>query len=448
MSCCPKCGNQLTNESTFCTTCGEPVQNVHTYDVQSSGVEAINKKKRKPRGVLGFVIGVLLSAVVFRTLGLNKVNNNKADDINTTYVEAEDDSNSQKPKFAISEGSDDIYKIEGEGFSTPEEAVIAYLEAFRAGDVDKMLATFAVETYVENFDFNYMLENTGSYNFSNEEQVVPTSNEFTKEINCFRRSSLLTQEMFMQYLYVTNFENNCQAYKEVIPIMSEKIYSDEENEWLERFNSPKASSVLNSIQICNFLSAEELKERFYFTSFARNYDAILTHGNASKKQSRYRMDEIEELCIEISVDNKRYMVCMELYRYGKKWYNGNFGGDIYTCMRHGEQCEHVGIVEYTEPAPEEADKELLGDVYASCMFMLYDPDILSSEKPEYGQFIDMNEMKNTDWGKSVLELLYVSDFSEVEAKLRSSESGEGISIYLDENGNFIIESGSLKYPDD
>ena len=40
-------------------------------------------------------------------------------------------------------------RFEGEGYESPEEAVAAYLEAMRNGDVAGMLSTFAIETYVE-----------------------------------------------------------------------------------------------------------------------------------------------------------------------------------------------------------------------------------------------------------------------------------------------------------
>lgn len=42
--------------------------------------------------------------------------------------------------------------IESRGYKSPEDAAKAYLEAFMNNDIDQMLSTFAVETYVKNFD--------------------------------------------------------------------------------------------------------------------------------------------------------------------------------------------------------------------------------------------------------------------------------------------------------
>src|SRR5688572_23998283 len=43
---------------------------------------------------------------------------------------------------------------EGEGSSSAEEAVTAYTDALAAGDFDALLRAFAIETYVEHFDFD------------------------------------------------------------------------------------------------------------------------------------------------------------------------------------------------------------------------------------------------------------------------------------------------------
>ena len=42
--------------------------------------------------------------------------------------------------------------MEGKGFNTPEEAVISYLEALKAGDMDAMRSCFAIETIAQNYD--------------------------------------------------------------------------------------------------------------------------------------------------------------------------------------------------------------------------------------------------------------------------------------------------------
>ena len=49
-------------------------------------------------------------------------------------------------------------KVEGPGYTSAEEAARAYAEALKAGDLNAMLSTFAVESYVEHFDMAAYIE--------------------------------------------------------------------------------------------------------------------------------------------------------------------------------------------------------------------------------------------------------------------------------------------------
>ena len=53
--------------------------------------------------------------------------------------------------------------LEGPGFGSAEEAVTAYLEAMKNGDLEGMLATFAIETYVAEMDAQADLERMGVF---------------------------------------------------------------------------------------------------------------------------------------------------------------------------------------------------------------------------------------------------------------------------------------------
>lgn len=55
------------------------------------------------------------------------------------------------------------HAFEGSGFDSPEEAVTAYLEAMQEGDVQGMLSTFAIETYVDNVDAQTYLTRMGAF---------------------------------------------------------------------------------------------------------------------------------------------------------------------------------------------------------------------------------------------------------------------------------------------
>ena len=66
--------------------------------------------------------------------------------VNAAAVEAKD----APSKDPSSDG-----RMEGSGFASPEDAVTAYLEAMKAGDLSGMLSTFAIETYIQNVDAQF-----------------------------------------------------------------------------------------------------------------------------------------------------------------------------------------------------------------------------------------------------------------------------------------------------
>jgi len=73
---------------------------------------------------------------------------------------------------------------EGAGFDSPEAAATAYLEAFKAGDLDAMVACFAVESYVEGCDYEAQLDRIGAFMYTTAlTYPIPTDSGLGQEIN-------------------------------------------------------------------------------------------------------------------------------------------------------------------------------------------------------------------------------------------------------------------------
>lgn len=49
-------------------------------------------------------------------------------------------------------------KMEGDGFDTPEEALTAYIEAFKKMDMNGMISVYAMESFLENLDLEALVE--------------------------------------------------------------------------------------------------------------------------------------------------------------------------------------------------------------------------------------------------------------------------------------------------
>ena len=114
---CIKCGTSVDESAKFCPSCGTRIK---------------KKPKKNTKGIIFLLFGILIGAVTACTLMILLNNPKKT-------------------------------KMEGAGYKTPEDAVMAYAEYLKNGDMEGMISTFAVESYVEHFDMRAHLEYYDSY---------------------------------------------------------------------------------------------------------------------------------------------------------------------------------------------------------------------------------------------------------------------------------------------
>ena len=84
-------------------------------------------------------------------------------------------------------------RLEREGYESPEEAVVAYLEALKKGDVEGMLATFAIETYVSEMDAQADLARMGSFQ-PGYGMRQPLGGEYQRQVAVAARYGQLAEE--------------------------------------------------------------------------------------------------------------------------------------------------------------------------------------------------------------------------------------------------------------
>ena len=194
---CTKCGSENSKENSFCFKCGNPTMsqtnfsNVadsvtqftqkpveHQYVTQSYTVPPtanqtselnLPQKRTSKRAVIfavaiSVVATVLVVAALYFTLGIG-----------------------------------DNSKIEGSGYVSAEDAVSAYLEAFKSTDVEAMISTFAVETYVDNYSLETDVERVRAYTLTLP-QSFPSNNQFTTGLNIQRRQSQISDSIRFQYM--------------------------------------------------------------------------------------------------------------------------------------------------------------------------------------------------------------------------------------------------------
>lgn len=89
--------------------------------------------------------------------------------------------------------------IEAEGFNSPQESAKAYLEGLKANDLNSMISTFAVESYVDHSDLQAQVEFYNMYFFMSQEINLPVTDDFSRDLNIQSRKKEIVQEIVKQY---------------------------------------------------------------------------------------------------------------------------------------------------------------------------------------------------------------------------------------------------------
>ena len=117
MAYCRNCGHPLDPSIKHCPKCG------------SANPEYAKPKKKGAGNLLFFLLGIVLSAGILAGViaaGWLTIGN------------------------TIGKKENKASKVEGAGYNTPEEAVKAYAQYLKAGDLDGLLSTCAIESYASH----------------------------------------------------------------------------------------------------------------------------------------------------------------------------------------------------------------------------------------------------------------------------------------------------------
>ena len=88
---------------------------------------------------------------------------------------------------------------EGDGYSSPQEAAQAYIEAFADYDVEGMIKTFAIETYVQRFDLSKQIDRIACWN-DKLEIPIAISDEYSSELAIIKREAAIANSLTWQYI--------------------------------------------------------------------------------------------------------------------------------------------------------------------------------------------------------------------------------------------------------
>lgn len=199
----------------------------------------------------------------------------------------------------------DPAKVEGSGFDSAEKAVLAYAEALKTGDVSAVLSTFAVETYVENYDMEEYLEYIRCYMYAGP-TAIDSADTYTRDLNLINRQYQISKNLTNMYLTVGKLENftvpipfNGDPYGDASDLMDDLVIDD----WME---------MLAEMEIGDVLEAEDFSD-------LGGIDGL---EDALDRQADYfNCDELVSLAVEVEIDGEDYYLCVDVACYDGTWYN-------------------------------------------------------------------------------------------------------------------------------
>lgn len=210
-----------------------------------------------------------------------------------------------------------VKSIESEGFEKPEEALAAYLMGIKEMDYTKMLGSFAVESYVKNFDFQKNLDRNRGYTPS---QVIkyPSSNPLLESINVESRRNMIAQDITNQYLVFgyTDFENEPDFRPDVPRVIDEGHTSEA---FLNNMNGFLGGIQPESLNILGSVPPSQLSDVY---SQEWNLNVM------KSKEEVYGADKIEGCAVVFEIHGDRWILCADTVNYGGKWYIMDLKGGI------------------------------------------------------------------------------------------------------------------------
>lgn len=305
---CGKCGHQNVDNSSFCAICGNKLnQQVATSYAanpvsQAKDMNRVSKGNKSGSNMTGKILFAVIGLAVGIAIGIGS--------------------------FVIlnSGSSDSSGKYEGKGFSTPEDAATAYIEAYGDGDIDKLVSCFAVESSVENYEMADMLERFKSY-FPSATIKMPNYGETSKKLNIENKRADIIKTIIQHYVVMSGWELPLNALSTSLDDASAEDFVK------EKFPNNEAS-ITNGLKIDMVIQPEDILHDSWTSEFAQN--------NRKTLQDSFHAEDLTSRGVVFHTDDGYYIWYAGLIKYNNKWYVDPNFSTLSSMM--GVDANHAGMV--------------------------------------------------------------------------------------------------------
>lgn len=230
-----------------------------------------------------------------------------------------------------------LAEFEGDGFRTPEEAVLAYIDAMRDCDIEGMVATFAIETKIENGNLNASLLRTRAAT-PNLSFLYPANNDYTRQLLVSKAYSDLITALHYQYIVYATIGTQYSNLGQGMPVMFTGENPEEEiSSYIEAMSAVTFPDALQSCEFVDWVAPASLHS---------SYNAEQNQRNIDKVRACWGADEIAHPCAKLKINGEDWLLLMECVRYDDTWYNLDLRGN--TANLAGVDPFRAGLVPMDE----------------------------------------------------------------------------------------------------
>ena len=252
-------------------------------------------------------------------------------------------------------------KMEGDGYDTPEEAILAFADALKEGDLDQIISTFAIETYCDNYDTALAMQRTGTVLaetlWKNGNIVAPSENDFYTDLNVNSRRGKIAEQL-KSNIAMISLDNIVHSDDEILRNVGEALLNGtiyhEDDQGLPASKLTELVEAFNDIPDFSDMDVSEPISFLMFSALNDNYISEQSFTNMFRQTLPNGADGMTELGLILENDDSLYLITMNIVKYGDKWYNCSLGGFI--SMALGIDMNRQGIV----GGPKEYLPDILG----------------------------------------------------------------------------------------
>lgn len=196
---------------------------------------------------------------------------------------------------------------EGEGYDSPEAAVEAYVEALNRGDVDGMISTFALETFVDRCDAEAALQYLQSIN-PMLLAAVPVNGAYARSLLINARRAQIANRLFQQYVQIS-----AQLDNMAVPLQDAAA----RQEMLDRFADSPANAWEGNVELVGWVNPALLSDRIAYP---------MNMVSAMLQSAYFDPDDLAWEAAHLNVAGESAVLLVQCAKYGDRWFNEELSG--------------------------------------------------------------------------------------------------------------------------